>query len=92
MSKISHYVITSLEEAKASISSILEHVKQESCTEKASIIAQHKSEFESIKYVFHLTRLLQEYARIVGPQVDEGMISFTRSTLAVQDTKFCIIF
>jgi hypothetical protein len=73
MSKISEYIISSLEEAKVSISSMLIQVK-ESSDEKAKYVAQYKPKFESIRHVFYLTRLLQDYARIVGPDVDEGMI------------------
>lgn len=71
ISEVSKYITSSLQDAKSSISNILDEVKEES-SEKAKLIAEHKSKFESIKHIFHITRLLQDYARIVGPSVDEG--------------------
>lgn len=45
--------------------------------EKSAFIVEHKSKFETIKHVFHITRLLQDYARIVGPNVDDGKLSIS---------------
>ncbi|GAA5808334.1 hypothetical protein MFLAVUS_001724 [Mucor flavus] len=68
ISKISKYINSSLQDAKSEISSILEEVKVD---EQSSFVDKHKSKFETIKHIFHITRLLQDYARIVGPSVDE---------------------
>lgn len=71
ISRVSKYIITSLTRAKATIATILDQVK--SNPKQTSEIIQDKSTiFDNIKRIFHLTRLLQEYARIVGPTVDEG--------------------
>ncbi|KAI9329591.1 Urb2/Npa2 family-domain-containing protein [Pilaira anomala] len=70
ISKISKFIDSSLQNAKSSISNILEEVKSVS-GEKPAFIAEHKSKFETIKHIFHITRLLQDYARIVGPNVDD---------------------
>lgn len=71
VSKVSKYIITSLTRAKTTIATILDQVK--SNPEQAPEIIQNKAViFDNIKRIFHLTRLLQEYARIVGPTVDEG--------------------
>jgi hypothetical protein len=73
ISKITKYIISALEEANTSISMILVQIKDFS-NDKSTLIRQHKSKFENIKFIFHITRLLQDYARIVGPNVDEGIL------------------
>lgn len=71
ISEVSKFITLSLQDAKSSISTILSEFKDEP-SKKADVIAEHKSKFDSIKHIFHITRLLQDYARIVGPDVDEG--------------------
>ncbi|KAI7891608.1 Urb2/Npa2 family-domain-containing protein [Mucor mucedo] len=70
ISEVSKFITLSLQDAKSSISTILSEFKDEP-SKKADVIAEHKSKFDSIKHIFHITRLLQDYARIVGPDVDE---------------------
>ncbi|RCI02663.1 hypothetical protein CU098_008721, partial [Rhizopus stolonifer] len=72
LSQISSYITCSLNKAKKIVSSILEQVTKANQSE-AQIIADHEGTFEQIKLVFNLTRLVQEYARIVGPTVDEAI-------------------
>jgi hypothetical protein len=64
MRLVSQYVISSLQNSKDSINDALSQKK----TDSSSIIKN----FENIKCTFLLSRLLQEYAHIVGPTIDEG--------------------
>lgn len=73
MAKISQHVVYCLEEAKSFVSKLLVSIK-ENVKKLPEIIVQNKLKFENIKLIFHLTRLSQEYARIVGPDVDEGKL------------------
>ncbi|KAI7907434.1 Urb2/Npa2 family-domain-containing protein [Cokeromyces recurvatus] len=66
ISKVSQFVISYLNDTKNTISIILE---KDNITNQ--VLQEYKHTFECMKRVFHLTRLLQEYARIVGPNVDE---------------------
>ncbi|KAI8636630.1 Urb2/Npa2 family-domain-containing protein [Parasitella parasitica] len=72
VSRVSQYIITSLTRAKATIATISDQVKNN--PEQTHHIIQEKATiFENFKRIFHLTRLLQEYARIVGPAVDQAI-------------------
>ncbi|KAL7313294.1 hypothetical protein PS15m_007055 [Mucor circinelloides] len=72
VSQVSKYIITSLTRAKSTITTILDQVKSK-LEETPDIIQEKTAIFDNIKRIFHLTRLLQEYARIVGPAVDEAI-------------------
>lgn len=85
VSQVSKYIITSLTRAKSTIATILDQVKGKP-QETSSIIQEKTAIFDNMKRIFHLTRLLQEYARIVGPAVDEAIeaeeVSKTLTALA----------
>ncbi|CEP18278.1 hypothetical protein [Parasitella parasitica] len=72
VSIISKYIITSLTRAKTTIDTISEQVKS-SPEQTFHIIQEERAIFDNIKRTFHLTRLLQEYARIVGPTIDQAI-------------------
>jgi hypothetical protein len=65
MSLVSKYVIASLQNAKDSISDAISQTKADS----SEMMSKN---FDHVKCIFHLSRLLQEYAHIVGPAVDKG--------------------
>lgn len=71
ISRVSKYIITSLTRAKSTIATISDQVKSNP-KQTPEIIQDKSTIFDNIKRIFHLTRLLQEYARIIGPTVDEG--------------------
>jgi len=72
VSQVSKYIIASLTRAKSTIATILDQVKSKP-KETSSIVQEKTTIFDNMKRIFHLTRLLQEYARIVGPTVDEAI-------------------
>lgn len=72
VSQVSKYIITSLTRAKGTITTILDQVKSKP-DETRCIIQERAAIFANMKRIFHLTRLLQEYARMVGPTVDQAI-------------------
>lgn len=73
VSKISKFVISALEEAKSTISTLSDQVGS-SNDAPAELITSSEPTFKRIGRILHLTRLLQNYALTVGSNVDEGNI------------------
>ncbi|KAI9477719.1 MAG: Urb2/Npa2 family-domain-containing protein [Benjaminiella poitrasii] len=66
ISKISQFSISYVERIKSTITEMLRENNVAN-----QIIQENQYTFDCMKKVFHLTRLLQEYARIVGPSIDD---------------------
>ncbi|CAO3606615.1 unnamed protein product [Mucor hiemalis] len=85
ISKISQHVILCLQDAKTFVSELLLTIKNDKEGVSATLL-ENNTKFQNIKIVFHLTRLLQEYAHIVGSEVDDAIfaekISLTLTALA----------
>ncbi|KAI8370172.1 Urb2/Npa2 family-domain-containing protein [Choanephora cucurbitarum] len=70
MSHISQYIVASLQTGKTTVTTLSKKMSDNSDS-RQQIFIDYQDAFVTIKHIFHLTRLVQEYAQIVGPAVDE---------------------
>lgn len=66
---ISKFVTSELETTKSTVSRLHDEI---SSSRDSELIKKNELTFKRIAHILHLTRLLQNYALTVGPEVDEG--------------------
>ncbi|KAI8331286.1 Urb2/Npa2 family-domain-containing protein [Blakeslea trispora] len=91
MSQTSQYIIASLQAGKTIVDTVSKKISDNEDS-RQKIFVDYQATFVTIKHIFHLTRLVQEYAHIVGPAVDEVIaaeeLSKTLTSLASSFIQF----
>jgi hypothetical protein len=68
---VSEHLDTMLQNTKTTISKLTKQIGNKK-EDTDDILSGHIYEFNNIKQVLQLTRLIQTYAKMIGPDIDQG--------------------